>query len=303
MLTLSKPHHAIINRAPLADTTKRQYTGAIDRLIEAGIDPRDRKALQTYADTLPASVRSFLKAGLKLLFEDQIRELKAQANPDNVTTIQAFLYRLEAIESAIQTKAKRGTKTHRWLSPEQVEELTTFPRDTATDRRDWITLALLLYGLRRDEAASLTFDRVQTVPGSKGAPVHLLNVTGKGNKDRTVPISKDLFDALMDWQREAGDGYVLRSVDAHGNINHSLSGQAVQDIVRKYGATIDIPDLNPHDLRRTFGHLIYAATRDIMLTMTLLGHSDPKVTMRYLNLALDLDRDITQYIPLGGNHA
>lgn len=302
MLTLSKPHHAIINRAPLADTTKRQYIGAIDRLIEAGIDPRDRKALQTYADTLPPSVRSFLKAGLRLIFAEQVREMKARATPETVQIIQAVLYNIEAINDAIQTKAKRGTKTHRWLSSEQVRKLTDFPRLTASDRRDWLALALLLFGLRRDEAVSLTFDRVQTVPGSNGAPVHLLNVTGKGNKDRSVQISKSLFDALMDWKREAGDGYVLRSVDVHGNINHSLSGQAVQDIVRKYGAQIGIDKLDPHDLRRTFGHLIYAATRDIMLTMTLLGHSDPKVTMRYLNLALDLDRDTAQYIPLGGHH-
>ena len=305
-MTLARPapiHETIINRATLAATTKHQYIRAIDRLMIAQVDPRNRESLAAYAGTLPASSRSFLKAALKLLFKEQVTTLKGSATPDNVNEIQAMLFNIESMMETIKTETPKGTKSHKWLTPGQVTDLTTEAANSnqgAASRRDWIALSLMLFGLRREEAVSLPFDKITRVPDGNGQPRPVIDVTGKGAKSRTVPISELLYTRLMEWQQEAGPGRVLRAITAQGTINHSLSGKSAYMIVQKYGDLIGIQDLQPHDLRRTYANLIWNNTQDLMLVMTLLGHDKPETTMRYLNLKLDLTRNTSQYIPLGG---
>jgi integrase len=91
------------------------------------------------------------------------------------------------------------------------------------------------------------------------------------------------------------------AVSTGPRIERSISAVAILHLVRKYGATIGIPDLAHHDLRRTFAQLGYDAGVPITQISILLGHSDAKTTERYLNLALDLDTTVSDFIPLSGD--
>ena len=53
---------AAIEGAPLADSTKAQYTKALARYLETGASLTDADALASYAQTLKQSARAFLKA-------------------------------------------------------------------------------------------------------------------------------------------------------------------------------------------------------------------------------------------------
>jgi integrase/recombinase XerC len=72
---------------------------------------------------------------------------------------------------------------------------------------------------------------------------------------------------------------------------------ALFHVVRKRGALIGKPELDPHDLRRTYAQLGYEAGVPITQISKLLGHASVATTQRYLNLELDLETTISDFIP------
>ena len=84
-------------------------------------------------------------------------------------------------------------------------------------------------------------------------------------------------------------------------LGKSISTVAIFQIVRKYGGLIGLPELAPHDLRRTFAQLGYEAGVPITQVSVLLGHSNVATTQKYLNLALDLETTASDFIPLSGD--
>lgn len=65
----------------------------------------------------------------------------------------------------------------------------------------------------------------------------------------------------------------------------------------KYGKQMGKPELASHDLRRTYAQLGYEAGVPITQISTLLGHASIETTMRYLNLDLDLETTVSDFIP------
>ena len=81
--------------------------------------------------------------------------------------------------------------------------------DTSTlqGQRDKIVLGLLVgAGLRQEELTNLTFDAVLVQPVA-GRSRRVLNVTGKGAKDRIVPVNDRLATAIDDWQTVVSGDY------------------------------------------------------------------------------------------------
>jgi integrase len=58
------------------------------------------------------------------------------------------------------------------------------------------------------------------------------------------------------------------------------------------------PDLTPRDLRRTYAQLGYEAGVPITHISRLLGHSSVATTGRYLNMEIDMEMIISDFIPL-----
>ena len=58
------------------------------------------------------------------------------------------------------------------------------------------------------------------------------------------------------------------------------------------------PELDPHDLRRTYAQLGYEAGIPLTQLSKLLGHSNITTTQKYLNLDLDLENTVSDFIPL-----
>ncbi len=301
LTTKTSPHIDIISRAGnLAPSTKRKYISEIERLLAAGVDPRNREALAAYAAGLSQSSRAFLKASLAILFADTITSIKAGATAGNLSEVQAALYNIEAMSETIQVQAPKGKTSSLWLTSEQVEQITSLPdRNTVQGRRDWIILGTMLgAGLRRSEMASLTFDQLKRQPKKNGQLRGILDVTGKGSKKRTIPIKPLLEERLREWNKEVGGGNVARSINKAGVLNGSLSDKAINDIVHKYGALIGLPELEAHSTRRTWAQLGLNAGVPIQQISALLGHSNIAVTQIYLDMHINLESSISDFIPL-----
>ena len=74
---------------------------------------------------------------------------------------------------------------------------------------------------------------------------------------------------------------LLRSIRADGTINGSLSPGAVRAIVQRYGALIGVPDLNPHDLRRSLARAARRAGAPLEVIQHTLGHASVRTTEIY----------------------
>jgi site-specific recombinase XerD len=290
----------MIKQANLADSTKIKYLSAIRGYLATGNSLADAEALTSYAQTLSKSGKAFLKSAIRLWSNEIARRAKAGATPDNVKAVQATVYRVEALQDAIKVKADNGTKAHTWLSQAEVKRLlqNCCDMDTITGLRDKITLGLLTgAGLRREELVNLTWADIERLP-VKGKMRTVLNIKGKGAKNRPVPISDKLAAALDKWADVVGrEGFVVRSLGMNRELGDSISAVAIFHLVNKDGAKIGKPDLAPHDLRRTYAQLGYEAGVPITQISKLLGHSSVATTQRYLNLDLDLETAVSDFIP------
>lgn len=281
----------------LGDGTKAQYRRAIARYVAAGGNILDASQLEKYSLALSSSGRSFLKAAVGKLTSRLALEAKRQATPDNLASIQAGLLRLEAVKSAIQIVAPAGIKAHVWLSKDEVKALLATCGDDIEGRRDYIILSLLVgTGVRREEAVKLTFDDISLKPIT-GKFRTVIHVKGKGKKERDIPISDKLADALAEWRAEIGEGRICRSFKRNKSMRDSISTVGLFHIVRDHGEQIGRPELAPHDMRRTFAEIGRQHGVDLYQISHLLGHESIETTVRYLNIKLDLETTISDFIP------
>lgn len=181
-----------------------------------------------------------------------------------------------------------GVRTGNWLTSSQAQDLLDAP-DVSTLKgvRDRAILALMLGGgLRRSEVAGLDFDNIQQRDGRWV----VVNLLGKGNRVRSVPIPSWTKHAIDVWASQAGisTGRVFRSINKGGNLSgNSMTSQAVQDVVKLYAKAVGF-DISAHDLRRTFAKLSSRGGADIQQIQFSLGHASIKTTEIYLGEFQDL---------------
>ncbi len=142
--------------------------------------------------------------------------------------------------------------------------------------RDAAIISLLYgLGLRRAEVVMLNLSNYQEATNQ-------LVVSGKGNKERLVPVAGGTADALADWLNVRGQqpGPIFLGV---GNRNQGsrLTTQAVYNMLRKRVKEAQISAVSPHDFRRTFVGELLDAGADIVTVQKLVGHADPATTARY----------------------
>jgi integrase len=186
-----------------------------------------------------------------------------------------------------------------WLTREQASRLLALP-DPATlkGKRDRPMLALLLgCGLRRDELVRLTFEDIQ----QRESRWVILDILGKGRRRRTIPVPSWVKVWVGEWTAAAGvtQGCVFRAINKGGRVyGAGLTANIVWSIVRGYAAEIGVPNLAPHDLRRTCAKLCRAAGEDLEQIQLLLGHASIATTERYLGSRLDLTNAVNDELGL-----
>ncbi len=142
--------------------------------------------------------------------------------------------------------------------------------------RDW-ALVLLLFGcgLRISEVLSLTNSDVRGHPD-------VLRITGKGNKERLVPVLPAVWVAI--------DKYI--NVRPFGNMPNDelfrsvrglpMTPRMAQKVVENLRHYLQLPDyVTPHALRHTFATALLAGGADLRSLQELLGHSSLSTTQLY----------------------
>jgi len=298
-------------------TTRRMYKlRLVDFIryrdtVERGIEALSREGVGKYLLWLETqgnsiSARNQTLAAIKLLAKEA--ELRGLIDGDTFRGIKL-----------ISTLKQPGVRLGNWLT---AEELTTFymlpDRSTLPGLRDAVIMALLCAcGLRRAEACSITWDRYQEREGR----MVLVDLTGKGNRIRSVVVPEWAEKDLNNWHEEmsrygmgGGDQCILAGMPIRPGVawrrkpttteptgfRESLGEGRVWQIVKKYAVMLElskraaqtsegiecskhfVPKLSPHDLRRTLARLMHDAEANIIEIQLTLGHANLQTTQKYL---------------------
>lgn len=190
---------------------------------------------------------------------------------------------------AVKGARQEGRRTGNWLTREEAQTWLGAPdKRTMRGRRDRALLAVLIgCGLRRSEAAGLTFEHVQQRDGRWV----LVDLIGKRDKIRSVPMPNWAKAAIDEWSKTSGvaDGLVFRAVNkADRVVGDGITPQAIYNIIVSYGDELKKKGVAPHDLRRTFAKLAHKGGAAIDQIQLSLGHESIQTTEEYLGVEQDL---------------
>ena len=212
-----------------------------------------------------------------------IRKLAAEAADNDLLQPEAA-----AAIGRVKGVRRLGRRTGNWLTRGQAEQIVSLPdRTTKKGKRDRALLCLLIgCGLRREELALLTVDRIQR----RAARWVLVDLAGKGKRLRTVPMPSWAKVAIDEWLEvgQIAAGRFLRAVNKGDRVvGTGMTAQAVFAVVRQYSQALNI-SIAPHDLRRTFAKLAHKGSAPIEQIQMSLGHASIQTTERYLGVEQDL---------------
>jgi site-specific recombinase XerD len=144
-------------------------------------------------------------------------------------------------------------------------------------------ILILLYatGIRRAELARLKVGDID----SKLMVVHIRE--GKGGRDRDLPMTPKLLEALREYWRSARPKvYLFPSPNKWDGIDRPISSKTVWHACHNAAVRAGLTKaIHPHTLRHSFAtHHVEAGT-DLRTVQMLLGHADLKNTMVYLHLS------------------
>mgnify|MGYP005841564721 CR=1 FL=1 len=156
-------------------------------------------------------------------------------------------------------------------------------------RRRAIIELLYATGMRVTELASLK------LPDFILDEQPMLRITGKGDKERLMPLSERTLETMRVYMDRTG----VRSPENKekwvfpSRQGKPLTRQRVFQIVRETGKAVNI-DLSPHHLRHTFATHLLENDADLRSVQMMLGHADLTTTQVYTKVVKDRLRDVLE---------
>ena len=145
-------------------------------------------------------------------------------------------------------------------------------------RRDQAILELFYSsGLRLSELVSLNLTQLDLASG-------LVQVIGKGNKARVLPVGRKAIEAIQAWLPLRGAVGPQDDALFVGRQGRRLGARAVQQRVSQAGVRELGQHLHPHMLRHSFASHMLESSQDLRAVQELLGHADIATTQVYTHL-------------------
>lgn len=166
------------------------------------------------------------------------------------------------------------------LGERQAQRVASGDDFVGEDQQAWIkardvAVLTLLYacGLRISEALSLTPRQAQSNP---------MVITGKGSKQRMVPMVAIAVEALAKYQKLCPYPLAVDQPMFRGAKGGPLSARIIQLLMERMRGAFNLPDsATPHALRHSFASHLLGNGADLRVIQDLLGHASLSSTQIY----------------------
>ncbi len=230
--------------------------------------------------------------GIEALASEQLRQFIASEHRRSLSP-KSLQRRLSACRSFYQWLLKNGRiqtnpaaalrapraprKLPRVLDADEAVQLVELPTDAPLGLRDRALLELFYSsGLRLSELCALRWRDLDFAAG-------VVNVLGKGGKQRRVPVGSHARRALEEWRVDSGGQPALPVFPGRGGA--PISQRAVQIRIKQLAQRQGLfKHVHPHMLRHSFASHILESSGDLRGVQELLGHADISTTQIYTHL-------------------
>jgi integrase/recombinase XerD len=241
----------------------------------------------------------------RVIIQDFILDLKKRKYAETtvarkVAAIRSFFSFLES-EGMISSNPTEGLASPRVgkmlpkaISPNEVDELLEQPckRSTPEARRDRAMLELLYAtGMRVTELVSLDLANLNLDPENA-----YVKCSGKGAKERVIPIHEQAAEAVQDYLEEARPALVRNKNETALFVNRRgerLTRQGFWLILKGYARAANLhEDVTPHTLRHSFATHMLRGGMPLRHVQEMLGHANISTTQVYTHLTTEHVREV-----------
>jgi site-specific recombinase XerD len=199
----------------------------------------------------------------------------------NAVKLYLRINKLQVDDLETIQRPRKEKKLPNVLSPNEVQAI--FQQTRNLKHR---TLLVLIYGagLRIGKALKLTIHDIR----SNEQLIYIRG--GKGKKDRRVPLSKKLLEALRSYYKTYRPRNYLFEGANGARYTSSSAAKVLQRAASKAGISRSI---TLHTLRHSYATHLTNKGINIQYLQEILGHNSPKTTMLYTHLS---GKDISNII-------
>lgn len=175
---------------------------------------------------------------------------------------------------------KRGKPLPKNMNVDDVNQLLNIDSEDPLAIRDRAMMELFYSsGLRLAELVDLNL-------GDISYPEQLVRVTGKGNKQRIVPVTALALTWIKNWLTVRGE---LANIDESALFvskqRRRISHRSVQVRIKKWAGEQHLnTTVHPHKLRHSFATHLLEGSGDLRAVQEMLGHNDLSTTQIYTQL-------------------
>ena len=254
----------------------RSFLLARAAAVDSSGEEIDQRAITT------DHIRSYLSEAMKSLSRATVQR--------RLFAIKAFFRWRETMAGVPSpARALRSPRTQRRLPailPEdgvrRLIEADSEDKTPAALRDRAILETLYSSGLRVSELTGLNWRDIDDEVGM------VLVRSGKGNKDRVVPIGEPALDALKAWRRAMPKAWELDGPVITNLRGGRLTPRAVENILARRIVTAGlVTSITPHGLRHCFATHLLDSGADLRSIQEMLGHASLATTQRYTHVSVN----------------
>jgi len=165
----------------------------------------------------------------------------------------------------------------------KIEEMKVYLKNHSL--RDWALFTLgINSGLRISDLLKL---KIADVIDSNGKVVARLSVREKKTgKAKTFPFNNNISSSLTEYIHSIDSSQIALFASRKGNepISRQQAYRIINDAARHVGI---MDNIGCHTMRKSWGWMAYEAGVDVTRIQSILNHSSPKETLRYIGITRD----------------
>ena len=272
-------HYYLISELHLSSNTWKNYESDVEKYISF--------LVKNYKIKMPNEIQlKHVQSFISSLSRHNIKPSSQSRKISAIKSFHKFLMKEKYVTSNVAATVdlpKQVKKLPTVLSIKEVDMLLdTLNTETPLETRNKAMIELAY-------ASGL---RVSELVGLKLSDLHLdagfVQIHGKGNKERLVPVGEIAIDSLNFYLENARSQLIKKHTDCvfiNGRDGNQMTRQAffliIKDKVKQAGIKKEI---SPHKLRHSFASHLLKNGVDLRLIQELLGHEDISTTERYTHL-------------------